>query len=508
MKRNLRFCVTSLTALVSSMFVSVACEKAPAAEPEPETPAELEKIVLTAPEDGFSVNLQNVAEITFSWENVKDVNAYKIRLSLSEDLSKPYDVSAVKNPLACTNKSFDGFLGSLGVKPGETATIWWSAIAWGGEDKFGKDVRSLTVTRLPEGPDEPYEERVADPITVKVAILYEDPLMPGTDKYMHEVCTVGGKGYRWNDPVQQAKKFESDLEEASHGVVQYEVVKEIRAERLFSFDNTKTGDEKDYFSIEYFRDVIYANGHECPGIGSGVEYDYVGMLKYYGFDKMRDNGEIHEVWVFNHPGCGMYESRLIGDGAFWCNSPGISTGAPCRELVTVMFCNYERTTDLALHSYGHRFESIMKNVYGSWRNRGDNNLPAREAELNNWERYACHNLEYERYESGHAQVGCTHFPPNGRYDYDYSNTAGYVYTYADSWFDYPKMVMSNPRRVNSYEWGNDQQGWMMYFFSHMPHFKGLNEDVDDLHLNNWWYYVVDYNAAKKYERELRDNYGE
>lgn len=507
MKRNFKFCTTSLIALVSSLFVSVACEKTSSEEPEPEKPEPLEMIKLISPDEAASFDLVSVTDISFSWENVKDVNAYKIRLSLSEDLSKPYDVSAVRNPLTCTNKSLDGFLESLGVKPDETVKLYWSVVAWGKEDKYAKDVRSISVKRLPAGPDVPYEERIADPITVKVAILYEDPIMPGTDgKYMHELCTVGGKGSKWYDPVQQAKKFEADLEEASHGVIQYEVVKEVRAERLFSFDNTKTGPEKEYFPIEYFRDVIYANGHECPGIGSGVEYDYVGMLKYYGFDKMRDNNEIQEVWVYNHPGCGMYESRLIGDGAFWCNSPGISVGAPCKDLVTVMFCNYERTTDLALHSYGHRFESVMKMVYGSWRNRADNNLPARESDLNNWERYASHSLEYERYEKGYAQVGCTHFPPNGRYDYDYDNRSGYVYTYADCWLDYPKMVMTNPRRVNSSEWKNGQQGWMMYFFSHMPHFKGINEDVNDLHLNNWWYYVVDWNAAKKYERELRNNY--
>lgn len=508
MKRNIRFCVTSVATLVCSIFVSVACEKSPVTEPEPEQPAELVPIVLTAPENGTSIDLVNAEPVVFSWKNAKGVNSYKIRFSRSADLSKPYDVRAMSNPVSYKYKAFDGFLEALGVKNEETATIWWSVIASDKEDKFDKQVRSLTVKRLPAGPEEPYEQRIADPITVKVAILYEDPIMPGTDKYMHEVCTVGGNGYKWNDPVQQAKKFEADLEEASHGVIQYEVVKEVRAERLFSYDNTKTGSEKEYFSIEYFRDVIYANGHECPGIGSGVEYDYVGMLKYYGFDKMRDAGEIQEVWVYNHPGCGMYESRLIGDGAFWCNSPGISVGAPCKDLVTVMFCNYERTTDLALHSYGHRFESIMKQVYGSWRNRADNNLPARESELNNWERYACHNLEYDRYEKGHAQIGCTHFPPNGRYDYDYDNRADYVYTYADCWYDYPKMVMANPRRVNSSEWKNGQQGWMMYFFSHMPHFKGINEDVNDLHLNNWWYYVVDWNAAKRYERELRDNYEE
>ncbi len=503
MKRNFRFFAAALAALASPIFVAVACEKAPVVEPEPEP---LETIVLKAPADGAAIDLLTAGDVSFEWENVQNVNAYKVRLSLSAELASPYDISAVRNPSSFSVKDFDGFAGSLGIKSGETVKVYWSVIAWGKEDSFNKEIRSFTLTRLPEGPVEPYEERIADPITVKVAILYEDPLMPGTDKYMHEVCTVGGNGYSWNDPVKQAKKFEADLEEASHGVIQYEVVKEIRAERLFSYDNTKTGTEKEYFSIEYFRDVIYANGHECPGIGSGVEYDYVGMLQYYGFDKMRDNNEIQEVWVYNHPGCGMYESRLIGNGAFWCNSPGISTGAPCKDLVTVMFCNYERTTDLALHSYGHRFESIMKQVYGSWRNRSGNNLPAREADLNNWERYASHSLEYEKYESGYSHVGCTHFPPNGQYDYDYSNLGKYVYTYADIWYDYPKMVQSKSkaRRVNSSEWNSNQQGWMMYFFSHMPHFKGINEDENDLHLNNWWYYVVDYNAAKKYERELQN----
>ena len=88
MKRNLRFCMTSVIALACSMFVSVACEKAPAADPEPEQPAEPEPIVLTAPENGTSIDLINAEDVVFSWENAKDVNSCKIRFSRSEDLSK------------------------------------------------------------------------------------------------------------------------------------------------------------------------------------------------------------------------------------------------------------------------------------------------------------------------------------------------------------------------------------------------------------------------------------
>lgn len=85
----------------------------------------------------------------FSWKNAKGVNSYKIRFSRSADLSKPYDVRAMSNPVSYKYKAFDGFLEALGVKNEETATIWWSVIASDKEDKFDKQVRSLTVKRLP-----------------------------------------------------------------------------------------------------------------------------------------------------------------------------------------------------------------------------------------------------------------------------------------------------------------------------------------------------------------------
>ena len=98
-----------------------------------------------------------------------------------------------------------------------------------------------------------------------------------------------------------------------------------------------------------------------------------------------------------------------------------------------------------------------------------------------------------------------HFPPNAESDYNYGNPR-YVMTYADTWFDYPNIREDDSvaRRVNKSEWndaGGDQWGYMKWYFEHIPHFKGLCPR--DNYLNNWWYYLVDYNNALKYEEQLR-----
>jgi hypothetical protein len=45
---------------------------------------------------------------------------------------------------------------------------------------------------------------------------------------------------------------------------------------------------------------------------------------------------------------------------------------------------------------------------------------------------------------------------------------------------------------------------MKWFYKHIPHFKGINtHDPNDLHLNNWWYYLFDYYGAVEYEQRLQ-----
>ncbi|MDY3979218.1 MAG: hypothetical protein SOZ00_04275 [Tidjanibacter sp.] len=326
--------------------------------------------------------------------------------------------------------------------------------------------------------------RNAEPIKVKVAVVYEDPAMPQFDnKRIHEYCTTPGYTYRWNDPRSQATAFCEAITKASHGVVEYEIVEQIEADRFFT--SLKERPQGEHISNDEMASLLVA-----PKWGVELErrlqYDYNAMIQYYGFDKKRDEGIIDEVWIYSTPLSGAYESHLMGKGGFWLNSPP-ETETTVNKLLTVMFFNYERNLACALESFSHRFESTMMQVYGWW--NYDNK--ATKEELSTWERYTGYAKIYDKYDAGNSNVGNVHFPPNGTHDYDFVND-DYVMSYADEWLDYPNVTETHPRSINRTEWG-DHEGYMMWWLGHMPHFKGINSA--DGKLNNWWYYVVDYSEA-------------
>ncbi|MBO5195353.1 MAG: SusE domain-containing protein, partial [Bacteroidales bacterium] len=183
--------MAAFAVLAMMSVTSVSCEKPE--ESGTKEPAEQPVIELVSPSDGDEVELQEIESIVFEWKAVEGVNAYKVLVSRNRDMSDSREINAVRNPLSLDVKDFDKVLDGFGVKKGTAARIYWTVVAWGREEEFGTQTRKMTVKRLPEGPAQSDEERIADPLTIKVAVLYEDPVMPGTDKYMHEVCTVGGR---------------------------------------------------------------------------------------------------------------------------------------------------------------------------------------------------------------------------------------------------------------------------------------------------------------------------
>jgi len=334
----------------------------------------------------------------------------------------------------------------------------------------------------PDGPKKPLA--VADPITVKVAVVIQDPHVPSAgNKRLHEVFKTPGYTFTWHDPHKLMEDYRDTLNSVSGGAVQYEIVKVIDDDLFFTrFKDADTlMTKEDVFT--YLTDPNWETFRE-----KGTTFDYAALIDYYGFCGMRDRGEIHEVWVWTFPYAGMWESTYAGEGAFWLNSNPVE-GTPCVDLLTVMGLNYEREMSLALESYGHRFESVMRKVYGRWDNHAD--------DKNNWELYTT----IDSISKGHGHIGNIHFPPNGTFDYDWRN-ATTVTTYADSWAFYPNLVEENPRQVNCEEWNCDHLGYMCWWYRHIPHFEGLNEA--DGHLNNWWHYVVDYNDALEQENQLRN----
>jgi hypothetical protein len=90
--------------------------------------------------------------------------------------------------------------------------------------------------------------------------------------------------------------------------------------------------------------------------------DYQRIIQDFNILPQIQNLLIDEVWMFGGPYFGFYESRMVGQGAFWCNGPGIEQA--CRRFVIMGF-NYQRSVREMVHDFGHRAESILARQFGS-----------------------------------------------------------------------------------------------------------------------------------------------
>ncbi|MGX5690376.1 hypothetical protein [Arcticibacter tournemirensis] len=326
----------------------------------------------------------------------------------------------------------------------------------------------------------------AGTIKVKVLVVIQDPVVPGEgNKRLHEVFKTPGYSFSWHNPEELMKAYRDTLNSVSHGAVKYEIVKVINDDLFFTKIRGTDSLLRKEQVISLLREPQWQTFRS-----KGTSFDYNAFIQHYGLCEMRDKGEINEVWVWSFPYCGMWESTFAGKGAFWLNSEPVE-GTTCKDLLTVMGLNYEREMSLALESYGHRVESVMKQVYGRWDNKA--------AGKNNWELFTT----IESHNPGGGHIGNIHFPVNGESDYDYKNKK-VVNTFADVWKYYPGMSAEAGRQVDCAEWQCSHLGYMCWWYRHLPHFAGLNKL--DGHLNNWWHYVVDYNAAVRLENQLKTSH--
>lgn len=318
---------------------------------------------------------------------------------------------------------------------------------------------------------------------IKVAVVIQDPIVPGTgNKRMHEVFKTPGYTFNWHDPRVLNQQYRDTLYSVSHGTIDYKIVKVYDDDKFF----TRLRGTNEMLTFDRVVELLNEPGWKTFK-EQGTQFDYNAFIEYYNFCEMRDKGEINEVWLWTFPYGGTWESTFAGQNAFWLNSNPVQN-TPCQDLLTIMGLNYEREMSLAMESYGHRFESIMRKVYGRWDNKA--------VDKNNWETYTT----YDKADPGKAHIGNIHFPPNAQADYDWKNKL-IVDTYADSWDTYPNISKGVSRKVDCEEWQCSHLGYMCWWYRHIPHFKGINKA--DGHLNNWWRYVVDYNAALKYEAKLK-----
>ena len=310
---------------------------------------------------------------------------------------------------------------------------------------------SAASPKLQSAPELPF-------VTKKVLVLNYDPVLTNHGNVrLHEY-------YHWGNPRQLTTNYLADLTEVSSNYVRWVPTFvdldawPVKADGFTYNENTYLG----AWSSHKF--------HQPDGV------DYRRIIRQFDLDRRVQAGEVDEVIIWGGPYFGYWESQMVGAGTYWCNSSPITR--PGVPLYVIMGLNYERGVDSALHSFGHRSESILSHVYGSWHS-GTNAQHL-------WDKFTC----LDKDAPGLAACGNVHFPPNGKADYDYGN-ANIVNSLADDWLlNYPDFHGVS-RWLNAAEWTFDQRQYMMWWFRHMPHKPGRYPDGK---LNNWWAYLADFNG--------------
>lgn len=295
-------------------------------------------------------------------------------------------------------------------------------------------------------------------VVPKVLVLNFDPIIKSEGgKRLH---IVGG----WNDPRYLVGGYAADLYQASGKYLDYRIVewKDVDA-----FPVKKDGFR--YTEEEYLKCMRGKTGWHQPDA-----IDYKALIREFALDKRVASGEIDEVWMMSMPYSGCWESTMAGQGAYDCNSPPVPN-VDCPRIFVIMGFNYERGVGEMLEDMGHRTESIMTHVYGSWDPKP----------THAWNRFTL----YDKQAHGQAGCGNVHFSPNSEKDYDWGNKS-YVQSACDDWLDYPKMT-GRKRLVTASDWGNgDIRAHHVWWLSHLPKVSGRGPDGK---LANWWAYTTDFN---------------
>lgn len=310
-------------------------------------------------------------------------------------------------------------------------------------------------TIVPDSPDE------APQLTVlKTLVIVYDPVVdPASGKRLSEYM-------RWNKVEDLAKAYMSDIIQVSGGLVRYQVVQRLDVDDFpVKVDGYKY-DAQTYLNI--------LRGVMLPYMPQ--EADYHAILERFNILQLVAKREIDEVWIFNFPHAGFYESIMGGPDAFWCNAPPLkSTDAAGRRFVIMGF-SYERGVGEMLENMGHRVESIMERTF---KNTGDEN--------NLWKRFTRYDKTYPK----QAALGNVHFAPNSERDYDWNNPRK-VWSECDDWLDNFPNFKGTSRQVNADDWGKgDIREHHKWWLKHLPKTAGR---INGVH-NNWWQYIANPNLV-------------
>lgn len=305
-----------------------------------------------------------------------------------------------------------------------------------------------------------------DVLTRKVYIVVYDPLL-SNGKLLSEHLN-------WGDHEQMTQEMVDFFLETSHGKLQYVV-----ADKIIRTDGwPEKIDGFRYTEEEYLAVIAGTATAHSPDT---VSYNAIVNDPLMDICGKVNRNEIDDVWIFNGPWFGFWESTLVGPDGYWFNSSPVPGPHTCERLIPIMGPSPERP-NLTGHGEGHRMESTMRQIYGSW---------VQNRTAHNWERFAL--VDYLSPDYDYSGCGNIHYPPNGTADYEYNNPSN-AETNCDDFANYPNLGNPNSttKTVDCSEWGCSHAGYMTYWYEHLPHNLGCGPDEVAA---NWWYYYADPSLA-------------
>jgi CARDB protein len=302
-----------------------------------------------------------------------------------------------------------------------------------------------------------------DAITKNVYVVVYDPLLSSgqlLSQYMH-----------WNDHALITQQTIDLFKRATNNRMNYVVVDTTIVtsgwpELIDGFSYT----EEEYLAVW--------SGQQPGHKPEEVDYNKFVSIPELDICGRVNRGEIDEVWVYNAPYFGFYESRLVGPGAYKYNSPPIVNNNNCTRLIPIMGPSVERTSHEAVHNFNHRAEATMEKVYGSWAENRTNHR---------WDQFGLVKLQSPDY--SYSGCGSAHWPPNAvSAEYDYDNPSGTLSNCGD-FLNYPNLgdPLEVAQLVTCSNWGCNGLGYYEYWFNHFPAFSGCGADNI---ANDWWIYFA------------------
>ena len=309
-------------------------------------------------------------------------------------------------------------------------------------------------------------------LNLNIAVVNYDPVMenlPGSPR-LHQAT-------HWTDPTKMARDHVEWWNQASHGMVQCHIV---AITNLNAWPAKSDGFR--YTDESYW--AIYTNGWKGGHKPDQFNYSTPFTEDVPWLLPMIENGQVDQVWMYTFPYSGSFETRMMGPGAYSCNSDGSAELGNSR-LFMINFPSMERA-DTPMENFGHGCESVLAAWFWNSLLNYPGEVDTPYAKINDFALFT----RAEANDPGNAHCGNVHFAPNSAGGYDWANS-NYALSYADSWFSYP-LLTNAPRLMNNAEWGMGvnhlHKNW---WFQHMPQKVGLHNG----HLMNWLTYYLNLNNA-------------